>query len=75
MAEPKTRQDYLDIADKALCQAVRHAEHAANSAYGTTRHTETQAHAAAGALWTDIARSATALAAGLPENTTESTHV
>lgn len=75
MAEPKTRQDYLDIADKALYQAVRHAEIAANSAFGTTRHTETQAHAAAGTLWTDVARSAAALAAGLPETTTEDTHV
>lgn len=75
MPEPKTRQDYLDIADKALRQAVLHAEIAANTAYGTTRHTETQAHAAAGALWADIARSATALAAGLPDTTTEDTHV
>lgn len=71
MAEPKTRQDYLDIADKALRQAVLHAEIAASSAYGTTRHTETQAHAAAGALWTDIARSATALATALPDTTEE----
>jgi hypothetical protein len=75
VAEPKTRQDYLDIADKALRQAVLHAEIAANTAYGTTRHTETQAHAAAGALWADIARSAAVLAADLPENTTEDTHV
>ena len=74
MAEPKTRQEYLDLADKALRQAVLHAEHAANSAYGTARHTETQAHAAVGALWTDVARSSVTIANALPETTTEDTH-
>lgn len=75
MPEPKTRQDYLDTADKALRQAVLHAEIAAGTAYGTTRHAETQAHAAAGALWADIARSAAVLANALPDTTTEDTDV
>lgn len=72
MPEPKTRQDYLDLADKALRQAVLLAEHATSTAYGTTRYAETQAHATAGALWTDVARSAAALAAALPDTTEES---
>lgn len=75
MPEPKTRQDYLTLADKALRQAVLHAEQAASLAYGTTRHTETQSHTAAGALWADIARSAAAIAETAPENTTEATDV
>jgi len=66
VAEP-TRRDYLTIADEALREAVLHAKRAGTTAYGTERHSETQAHAAAGALWTDIARSATALANTTPE--------
>lgn len=73
MPEPKTRQDYLDTADKALRQAVALAELATSGAY-STRHSETQAHAAAGALWADIARTAAVIAATLPATTEETTH-
>jgi hypothetical protein len=73
VAEP-TRRDYLTIADEALREAVLHAKRAGTTAYGTERHSETQAHAAAGALWTDVARSAAVLADTLPD-TTEDTNV
>lgn len=74
MPEPKTRQDYLGLADKALHRAIASAELATSGAY-STRRSETQAHVAAGALWADVARSAATIADTLPENTTEDTHV
>lgn len=61
-----TRQGCLDIAAHALLQAVVHAERAGSTAYSIDRCGEAQAHAAAGALWADVTRSATALAALLP---------
>ncbi|PBD00284.1 hypothetical protein BX281_8403 [Streptomyces sp. Ag82_O1-15] len=67
MPEPKTRQDYLDIADEALREASALARRAASAAYSQGRHNETQDHAAAGALWAVVARSAAAVARALPE--------
>ncbi|MGW4139359.1 hypothetical protein ACWELV_21590 [Streptomyces mirabilis] len=72
---PKTRQDYLDIADEALREASLLAKRAASAAYGQGRHNETQDHAAAGALWADVARSAAAVARALPEDAPEETDV
>ncbi|MDX3458421.1 hypothetical protein PV396_41910 [Streptomyces sp. ME02-8801-2C] len=69
MSEPTTRRYCLDTAAHALREAVLHAKRAGTAAYG--RPHETQAHAAAGALWASVARTATALAATLPDTTTE----
>ncbi|NMI57119.1 MULTISPECIES: hypothetical protein [unclassified Streptomyces] len=66
MPEPKTRQDYLDIADEALREATALARRATNAAYSQGRHNETQDHAAAGALWAVVARSAAVVAQALP---------
>jgi SRSO17 transposase len=73
MPQPKTRQDYLDIADEALREASALARRAASAAYGQGRHNETQDHAAAGALWAVVARSAAAVARALPEDAPEDT--
>lgn len=69
MSEPKTRQDYLNIADEALREASALARRAANAAYSQGRHNETQDHAAASAAWAKVARSAAAVARALPEDT------
>lgn len=67
MPEPKTRQDYLDTADQALQKAGRLADYAESSAHHPDSWRKTADLAAAGALYADIARSAAAIAAALPE--------
>ncbi|MEU2734681.1 hypothetical protein ABZ656_04300 [Streptomyces sp. NPDC007095] len=67
MPEPKTRQDYLDTADKALQKAGQLADYAESAAHNPTPQRKAADLAAAGALYADIARSAAAIAQAMPE--------
>jgi pterin-4a-carbinolamine dehydratase len=68
MPEPKTRQDYLDTADKALQKAEQLADYAESAAHHPDHRRTTANLAAAGALYADIARSAAAIAQAMPED-------
>jgi hypothetical protein len=68
MPEPKTRQHYLDTADKALRKAEQLAGYAESAAHHPDHRRTTANLAAAGALYADVARSAAAIAQALPED-------
>ncbi len=62
---------HLALADAAVCRAERLAGDAERAAYSNDPHIRPQAQAlaAAGALWSDVARTHAAIAAVLPADT------
>lgn len=62
-----TREQALSLARTAASKAAVLAGHAENAAHSTERRHQTEAFAAAGAVWADVARAHAAIAATLPE--------
>lgn len=62
-----TREQRLTMADTALTRAVSLARDAEDAARSFDRQHKAAPLAAAGALWADVARAHTAIAAALPE--------
>jgi len=65
------RTKHLSLADDAVCRAERLAGHAEEAARSNDFRHKAAPLAEAGALWSDIAKAHAAIAAVLPDTTTE----